>query len=274
MDDDLKVGTCSYCGTKTLITESIPNKIDIQLPEINHQRSEQLTEYSYRMLIQGQKKTAIDSIDEALRLDPDNTAAWVLYSVLTKNPLKPEVMKKLDLEKGLPMATDLLSFDRTLSTMIYPIYPQLNKKMNQTKDEIIKWTEITEGTGLEISFEHRCKKRKDSIVHYHDWIKDDVTLEQGLNTLNLESGIHVFINTITKKYLIIAIPCITYGVPQYFCSPYSSPILESKGNFDFRKWASDLDYMIVNSFIVDKETRKKIIVDCKDMQSNIESLLN
>ena len=71
------------------------------MPEFNAKRSQTLPQYSYCMLVQGERGAALDSADEALRLDPDNTEACILYSVLAGKPLKEEILGKLDLDRGV-----------------------------------------------------------------------------------------------------------------------------------------------------------------------------
>ena len=273
MDEDLKTGTCPYCGTKVVLTESIPQKLDVQLPEVDSPRSLQLTQYSYRMFIQGDKKAALDSVDEALRLDSDNTEAWVLYSVLTKKQLKPEIKSSLDLEKGEKMAKDILAFDGSTSQLIFSMYPELEPQPDVPLGGIIKWDEIQRDSYLDISIEYKCSKRKDFLVHYYNWSADSLTLEQGKNTLKLESGIHVFVNTKTKNYLIIAIPQISKGIPLYFSSTAGSSICSKKGANRFTRWYSDQDTTIVNAYIIDESTGEKAEVDCNGMWQKVSQLL-
>ena len=272
MDDDMKVGVCPFCGTKALLTESIPNKLNIQLPEINSQRSKQLAQYSYRMLVQGNKGVAFDSADEALRLDPDNVDAWLLYSVLTKKPLKSEIVEKLELINGLHMAKDLLGLDVAYSVQIYQLFPELSPKNNVPVDINRQWSVINGGSFFELIIEYSCNKRKDHLVHYYNWHKDDLSLVQGMNDLKLESGIHVFVNIKTKKYLIIAVPEIEKGTPLYYSSS-SDSLFKSKGAHKFSKWSSDSDTIIVNAFVINESTGEKLEIDCNGMQPYVNPLL-
>lgn len=272
MDDEMKIGTCPFCGTKTILTESFSNNVEIKLQDNNLQGSDQLTKYSYRVLLQGNKSAALDSVNEALRLDPDNTEAWILYSVITKTPLKPEIMNDLDMKKGIKMAIDLLSFDKTLSEQIYPIYPELKINSNTSSENHIIWSDISGGTFLNIKFEHKCNKRKNSVVHYYNWEKDGLDLELGHNTLSLKSGIHVFVNTITNNLLVIVIPDITSGSPLYF-STKGDYLYKAKGKYGFTKWTSDNDTIIVNSFLVKESSNERIDVDCEGMGPYINSLI-
>ena len=274
LDKDLKIGTCPFCGTKSLVTESIPNKIDIQLPEIYSKRSDKLVDYSYNMLIQGENGPALESINEALRLNPDNVRAWILYTVLTKNPLKKELMSKLDLKEGLELATDLSKFDRQFNKLLIPIYPELDPNKPKNTERTVHWSEITPDTTMTIELEYNCKKRKDSVVHFYNMNRDDLTLSIGPNTLELASGVHLFYNTITKTILVIVIPNISSGTPYYFSTSSGSKVFTCQGQNLFKRWDSYYDCTIVNVFVQDDDNNSRIIVDCSGLQERIEEIVS
>ena len=274
MDKDLKIGTCPFCGTRSLITESIPNKIDVQLPEIYSKRADKLVDYSYNMLIQGEKEPALESVNEALRLNPDNVRAWILYTVLTKNPLKKELVSKMDLGEGLELATDLSKFDKQFNKILIPLYPELNPDVPKIDEKTVHWSEITPDSKMTITLEYNCKKRKNSVVHYYDWHQDDLVLSLGPNSLELASGVHLFYNKLTKMILVIVIPNISSGTPYYYSSTWGGNLFTHKGQNKFRRWDSYFDSTIVNVFVQEDNNNSKVIVDCTGLQEKVNGIVS
>ena len=270
VDNEIKMGTCPYCGTKSLISDTIPKKVEVELPDLDKRRSEQLTEYSLRMFIQGEKGASIKAIDDALKLDADNTKAWVLYSALTGKPLASNIRSKLDDVIGKEYAREIKTSAPELSKSVYAIYPELSPDVKKAD---LRWDDIQSGEFLTIKFRHECNSRKNDVVHYYNWTQDEMTLERGDNSLQLESGIHVFVNRIAKRYLAIAVPEIYVGSPLYMTS-LGKGFFTEPGLFQFRTWKSDSDNLLVNSFIIDEKTKEKISVDCQDMRERVESLLD
>ncbi len=271
IDDAMKVGICPYCGTKAMISESIPKKIEVDLPNFNVHKSEQLTEYSFRMFLQGEYNAATRAVDDALKEDPDNTEAWLMYSVLVGKELSLKVISKLDMERGRGFAEDLMKASPIKAKILSPLYPPEDSKTGASVP-ILSWEKIEGRSSIGLSFTHGCSPRKDDVVHYYNWHEDGLRLIRGRNDLELVSGIHLFFNRKTRKYLLITIPDDAVGFPMYLSSGRAD-FYDRPGEFKFVNWSSDADTLVVNTFTKEPSSVQKT-VDCSGLREKVEAFIS
>ena len=273
LSDDMKVGTCPYCGCKAMVSESVPRKIEVDLPNLNIRNSEQLTEYALRMFMQGEKSAAAKAIDDALKQDPENTKAWILYSVMNRSLLNTGIREKLDLKKGRDFAKEILKIAPCSTTYIYPLYPDFRPAPDSDIVPELNWTDIQGGSTAEFKLFYSCKARKDDVIHYLNGSKSDLKLAPGDNCLLLSSGVHVFVNRITKKFLVLVVPDTDCGAPMYLSSARSD-CFTAPGAFELKNWYSDLDSLVVHTYQATDDTKRKTIINCDGLADEVERLVN